>query len=154
MRQAEIVVAAVICGLGFALAGDSWLIGAGWGKAGPDAGFFPFSIGVLLSLTALLLMVQAVRSPDGWKLFLDREQLVRVAKVAVPTVAVVALIQIIGFYIATTMFLTGYMRWIGRHSWGPVLAVGLGTPLLAFAFFEIWFLTPMRKGPVEIWLGF
>lgn len=154
MRVAEIITAAVLCAIGFALTAESWSLGSGWGKAGPEAGFFPFWLGVLLSLTAITLFVQATLSRDRGKPFLEREQLVRVAKVAIPTVAAVALIQVIGLYFATALYLTGYMRWIGRHSWSLVLAVGLGTPLLTFALFEIWFLTPMRKGPIEIWLGF
>lgn len=154
MRMAEIITAAVICAIGFALAADSWWLGSGWGKAGPEAGFFPFCLGILIVLTATGLLVQALMSRDREKPFLEREQLIRVAKVAVPTVAAVALIQVIGLYIASALYLAGYMRWIGRHSWSLVLAVGLGTPLLTFALFEIWFLTPMRKGPIEIWLGF
>ena len=34
------------------------------------------------------------------------------------------------------------------------LAVGAAVPLALFFLFEIWFLVPLPKGPVELWLGY
>jgi hypothetical protein len=46
-----------------------------------------------------------------------------------------------------------YMRWIGRHRWGPVAGLSVGIAVAAFLVFEKWFLVPMPKGPLEAWLG-
>jgi hypothetical protein len=47
-----------------------------------------------------------------------------------------------------------YMRWIGRHSWLLTIVISLGIPVLAFVIFEVWFLVPMPKGPLEAYLGY
>jgi hypothetical protein len=46
------------------------------------------------------------------------------------------------------------MRWVGRHGWLAVILCAVGVPLLTFVVFEIWFLVPMPKGPLEAWLGY
>ncbi|MBM3358271.1 MAG: tripartite tricarboxylate transporter TctB family protein [Betaproteobacteria bacterium] len=154
MRAAEIITAVVILVVGIAMAVDSWTLGSGWGRAGPEAGFFPFWLGVLLSISASALIVQAALTRSVKGPFLSREQLVRVAKVGCPAVGALILIHWVGLYISTALYLAVYMKWVGRHSWRLVLAVSAGTPLLTFVVFEIWFTTQMPKGPLEVWLGY
>jgi hypothetical protein len=66
----------------------------------------------------------------------------------------VVLIQIAGFYVASTLYMALYMRWIGRHSWLAVALLSVGFPVATFLVFETWFLVPMPKGPLEAWLGY
>jgi hypothetical protein len=49
--------------------------------------------------------------------------------------------------------MAAYMRTIGRHRWATTVALSIGVPVLAFIVFERWFLVPMPKGPLELWLG-
>jgi len=154
MRTAEVITALVILVIGIAMAVDSWMLGSGWGRAGPEAGFFPFWLGVLLSISASALIVQAALTRSLKGPFLSHEQFVRVAKVGCPAVGALVLIHLVGLYISTALYLAVYMKWVGRHSWGLVLAVSVGTPLLTFVVFEIWFTTQMPKGPLEVWLGY
>jgi putative tricarboxylic transport membrane protein len=46
------------------------------------------------------------------------------------------------------------MRWIGRHAWTVVVGLSVAFPVATFLVFEIWFLVPMPKGPLEAWLGY
>jgi len=46
------------------------------------------------------------------------------------------------------------MRWVGRHSWITVIVLAVSVPVLTFMIFELWFLVPMPKGPLEDWLGY
>jgi hypothetical protein len=71
-----------------------------------------------------------------------------------PAAAFVVLTQVVGLYVAAALYMGGYMRWIGRHTWVAVALVGLGFPLVTFVVFEKWFLVPMPKGPLEAWLGY
>ncbi len=50
--------------------------------------------------------------------------------------------------------MASYMRWIGRHSWPSVVVVSVAVSAVTFYVFEIWFLVPMPKGPLETWLGY
>ena len=46
------------------------------------------------------------------------------------------------------------MIWQGKYGWLPTIAVAAGLPLVLFAVFELWFLVPLPKGPLERLLGY
>ncbi len=66
----------------------------------------------------------------------------------------VLLTHFVGLYVAAALYTGSYMRWVGRHSWMSVVAVSLAISVISFLIFELWFLVPMPKGPVESWLGY
>jgi len=66
----------------------------------------------------------------------------------------VVVTQFLGLYVASALFMAVYMRWIGRYRWSAVVAVSVLFPVVTFLVFEIWFLVPMPKGPIESWLGY
>ena len=152
MRTADLVTASFLMVLGGVVVFDAVGLGIGWGTDGPKSGFFPFSLGVLMIAACALIGVQAVSRADA-RPFVGRAQLGPVLKVLWPAVALVALTQWLGLYVAAAFYTGFYMRWIGRHSWLAVLAVAILFPLATFFVFEKWFLVPMPKGPLEAWLG-
>jgi putative tricarboxylic transport membrane protein len=153
MRVADLVTASVIMLLGGIVVYDAVRLGIGWGTDGPKSGFFPFWLGVLLLAICAGLLVQAALSAES-RPFTTRERLGPVLKVLWPAVAMVVLMQWIGLYVASALYVGFYMRWIGRHSWPAVVGLAVGVPLVAFIIFEKWFLVPMPKGPLEAWLGY
>jgi putative tricarboxylic transport membrane protein len=153
MRVADLVTASVIMLLGGIVVYDAVRLGIGWGTDGPKSGFFPFWLGVLLLAICAGLLVQAALSAKS-RPFTTRERLGPVLKVLWPAVAMVVLMQWIGLYVASALYIGFYMRWIGRHSWPAVVGLAVGVPLVAFIIFEKWFLVPMPKGPLETWLGY
>ena len=64
------------------------------------------------------------------------------------------LIRLLGIYVASAIFIGGFMVWKGRYGWIPTLSVSLGVPIALFLMFEVWFLVPLPKGPVENLLGY
>jgi hypothetical protein len=46
------------------------------------------------------------------------------------------------------------MRRFGHYSWPVTVVVSVVFAVSVFLIFEIWFLVPMPKGPVEAWLGY
>jgi hypothetical protein len=72
----------------------------------------------------------------------------------VPTVAYVVLVALIGIYVASAVYIATFMIWQGKYKWLPTLAVSIGVPVAVFLLFEMWFLIPLPKGPVEHLLGF
>ena len=71
-----------------------------------------------------------------------------------PTVVYVALIVLIGLYVASAIYIGTFMLWQGKYKWPATLAVSLGVPIATFLMFEIWFLVPLPKGPLEHLLGY
>jgi putative tricarboxylic transport membrane protein len=153
MRAADLATASILILLGAVVVLDSMRIGIGWGTDGPRSGFFPFWLGVILILASAAIAVQAWRRAID-KPFVTREQLSPVLKVLWPATAMVILITPLGLYVASAIYLAFYMRWVGRHGWLAVALCAIGVPLLTFVVFELWFLVPMPKGPLEAWLGY
>src|SRR5262249_19925984 len=153
MRTADLITAAVLI-IGAALViFDSLRLGIGWGSDGPSSGFFPFWLGVIMVAACLLVIVQAWRRSVD-RPFVERAQFRSVLTVLWPATAAVVLMQFVGLYVASALYMGFYMRWVGRHRWLAVVAIGVGVPIVTFFVFEKWFLVPMPKGPLETWLGY
>jgi putative tricarboxylic transport membrane protein len=153
MRAVDLATASVLILLGGVVVLDSMRIGIGWGTDGPRSGFFPFWLGGILILASLTIGLRAWRRSTA-EPFVTREQLGPVLKVLWPATAMVILIKPLGLYVAAALYMGFYMRWVGRHGWLAVALCAIGVPLLTFVVFEMWFLVPMPKGPLEAWLGY
>ena len=153
MRAADLTTAAILIAAGLLVLGDSLRLGVGWGTDGPKSGFFPFWLAVITIAACLGIAVQAWRRADR-RPFIPRGALRPVLTVLLPAIGFVVLVQLIGLYVATVVYMATYMRWIGRYAWPVVILVAIGFPLVTFLVFEIWFLVPMPKGPLETWLGY
>jgi putative tricarboxylic transport membrane protein len=153
MRAADLTTVLLLTGGALLVVWDSLRLGIGWGTDGPQSGFFPFWLAVLLIASCGVIAGQAWRRARD-KPFVTREQIRPVLTTLLPSVGFVALVQWIGLYVATALFLGFYMRWIGRYGWVPVILLGVLFPVLTFMVFEKWFLVPMPKGPLEAWLGY
>ena len=64
------------------------------------------------------------------------------------------LIGVIGIYVASAVYIGAFMRLQGKYRWPATLGVAVGVPAAIFALFELWFLVPLPKGPIERLLGF
>jgi hypothetical protein len=91
--------------------------------------------------------------PERGKTFVEVGQLKLVLAVLVPTAIYTALIGWIGIYVASILFLGFFMRWLGKYPWWKVLAVSVGNSAVFFLIFEVWFIIPLPKGPIEALLG-
>ena len=154
MRTADLATAAVLLVLGLVVVGDAIRLGYGWGTDGPQSGFFPFWMALLMVVACAFILMQAARRSAGPPPFVTRAQLRPVLAVLGPATAMVLLTQFIGLYVASGLYLAFYMRWAGRHSWPAVIALSVGIPIVTFMIFEQWFLVPMPKGPLEQWWGY
>jgi putative tricarboxylic transport membrane protein len=153
MRAADLTTALVLFGLAGIVVVDALRLGIGWSTDGPQSGFFPFWLGAAAMAACVAIAAQAARRRYSGT-FLTRAQASPVLKVLVPAGALVVATQFIGLYVAGAFYLGLYMRWIGRHAWWLVLLLSLGIPVAMFMIFELWFLVPMPKGPLEDWLGY
>ena len=153
MRAADLTTAAVLIAGGLLVMWDSLRIGIGWGTDGPKSGFFPFWLGLIMVGACLAIAAKAYRRAHRTP-FVRRGAIAPVLKVLLPATAFVLSIHWIGLYVATTVYMGVYMRWIGRHSWVSVVVVSVTVAAVTFYVFEIWFLVPMPKGPLETHLGY
>ena len=154
-KAVEIVVAALIFAAGVVVVYDSHRIGAGWASDGPEAGYFPFYIGLLICVASGWILVQTMLARHSSPVvFVSLRKLRLVLAVLLPAVGFVAAVYFIGLYVSAALFIAAFMRWQGRFSATRILPVSLVVPILLFFMFEIWFLVPLPKGPVEALFGY
>jgi putative tricarboxylic transport membrane protein len=121
---------------------------------GPGPGYFPFWVALVLGVSSLINLVAAVCAPGPSGVFVSLRPFGRVLAVLIPSFAFVALIEYVGIYVASAIFILAFMLVIGRENFFRALAVAVLVPLALFMMFERWFLVPLPKGPLEAWLGF
>ena len=114
MRTADFITALALMLLGGVVIFDAARIGIGWGTDGPKSGFFPFWLAVIMLAACVLILVQSI-SRGSPAPFVTRKQLGPVLKVLWPAAAAVALMQFVGLYVASALYMAFYMRWVGRH---------------------------------------
>ncbi len=156
-RTMNIVVAVALMAVATVVMISSYRLGAGWAKdVGPDSGYFPFYIAVIMFVASGVTLIQNLlsRRPEGRAGFITRAQLKMVLQVVAPMLVFVVLSIYIGIYISTFLFLGFFMIWHGRYPIRKTLPVAILVPVVLFIVFEIWFLVPLPKGPFEAWLGY
>jgi hypothetical protein len=156
-RTMDIVFALLFLGASAVVIADSTRLGFRWiDNQGSASGYFPFYIAVIMAIASIVNLVSAVlgRTAGGDDTFVGRSALGRVLAVFVPAIVYVALVQYLGIYVASAIFIFFFMITIGREPFVRSLAVGIAVPLALFFMFEVWFLVPLPKGPVELWLGY
>jgi putative tricarboxylic transport membrane protein len=154
-RTMELVVAGALMALAAVIMWDSWRIGARWGDDGPGAGYFPFRVGVILFAVSAATFFTKLRDASAAGVpFVERAQLSLVLQVFVPTLVFVALIPFLGIYVAGAIFIAYFMIRLGSYGAHVAAPVALGVPAALFVLFEVWFLVPLPKGPLEAAFGY
>ena len=153
-KGAEMAVALGFLALGLIVIYDSMRLGMRWVAEGPQPGYFPFYLGLIICVSALITFALALRMPaEKNRSFVDVHQLKLVLSVLVPSIVYVALVGWLGLYVSAILFVALFMRWLGKYPWWKVALVSVGNSVVFFLIFERWFLVPLPKGPVEAWLG-
>ena len=153
-RSADIVVYLMLLGLAALFGFDNWRTGMSWEADGPQAGYFPFYLSVILAAACLWGVAKEflVREQASGT-FVTREQLRRVLQVFVPTLLFCLFTQWLGLYVASFLLIAGFMVYVGRIAvWKSLLTAFLFS-LIMFVTFEIAFDVLMPKGPLEALFG-
>jgi hypothetical protein len=154
-RSVDIAVSLMLLGVACLLGWDSWRIGMSWADDGPQAGYFPFYLSVLMGAASVYGLVRALlaRAAESGA-FVLRDQFGRVMQVFVPTLLFCVGTQFLGLYVASFLLIAGFMWWIGNiRIWVSLLTSFLFTAAM-FLTFEIAFDVIMPKGPLEAFFGY
>lgn len=159
--HAELGTAATTAALGVVAVIGAGELGRGWGDSGPEAGYFPFYVGLVLIAASLWNLWQAysrhrtahaeITEPD--EPFLKREHLGRLGTFIAAMAAFVVGTVTLGVYVAGTAYIAwsawrqgGYRLWVA-------LAIGIAFSVVQFVIFETIFKIPLLKGPLEALFG-
>ena len=153
-RTAEIVVSLLLLALAVTLGIDNYRTGISWDSTGPQAGYFPFYLSVILGGASLyglaaILLARGAASES----FVTRAQLRRVLLVFVPTLLFCFGVQYLGIYVASFLLIAGFMRGVGKIAWWKSLGTAIVFTVVMFVTFDVAFDVIMPKGPLEAALG-
>ena len=147
----EAAVALLILVMGVVVVFSSRKLGSGWTSDGPGAGYFPFYIGIILCVSALGAAYQALFGKKrNAEIFVDGEQLRRVLMVLLPALVFVLAVQFIGIYIASAIYIAGFMIVLGKFHKAKSVATAVIISVLLFLLFEVWFKVPLAKGSLDL----
>jgi len=155
MRPMEIATLAMVLAFALLMAWDNWKTGARWESTGPEAGYFPFYVSLILAgACAWGLGREAMRiGRRDWP-FVRRAQFKRVLQVFLPTLAYVPVTQWLGLYVASFALIAGFMYFVGHiKAWKSVLTAYTFS-MVMFLVFEVAFDVIMPKGPLERYFGY
>jgi putative tricarboxylic transport membrane protein len=151
----DAAVAAIAFLIGVAVMIDTYHLGAGWAQGSPQSGYFPFRIGAIICIVSAVILLQSLFSKSrDTEPFVQWEQFKPVLLVLLPTLAYVLAIQLIGIYVASALFIAAFMRLMGRQSWLKIMLISIGVSAVLFWLFELQFLVPLPKGPLEALFGY
>ncbi len=149
MRRANLIIALGLLLISVLVIVDSVRLGFRWGMSGPESGFYPFWLGVVLLVCTTLVLKKVAtdfvkKAPDkrlappgAWKSILW---------VVAPAVGMVVLTELVGIHVAAALYLAFYMRAVGKTAWVTTVAIAILVPLSLYVAFDKIFLVPLPQG--------
>jgi len=153
-RLMELIVAGLFMAVATLVMYDNWRIGARWAEDGPQSGYFPFRIGAIMFIASAVTFGVNLLGRTPTSNFVERSQVKQVLQVLVPTIVFVVAIGFLGIYVSSVLFIAFFMWWLGKYPIYKILPIALVIPIALFFMFEVWFLVPLPKGPLEEFLGY
>lgn len=154
-RTVGAVTAIVFFLVGVVMIVDNYKIGAGWAPEGPEAGYFPLRIGVIICVAAAVVLFRTVFAKgSGDRVFVTFGRLRHVMAVLLPTIAYVLAVKFVGIYVASAVFIAAFMRVMDRFGWLKTIVISVGVSVALFWLFELQFKVPLPKGPLEARFGY
>lgn len=155
-RTMDIVVALLFLVASAIVIADSLRLGIAWRpNEGPAPGYFPFYIACVMALATIVNLMRALPPTDaGAETMVSVPGLQRMAAIFVPAVLFVFATIYIGIYVSSAIYIAAFMIVVGKFEWWKALAVALGIAIVNFLMFEVWFLVPLPKGPLETYFNY
>jgi len=105
------------------------------GGLGP--GFYPFWSAALIAGAALVVIYRsALTANTAEGVFAKREAWTAPLKIALPMIVAVGVIEWIGFYFVTSLYMGFFARFIGKYRWIWVVVIAIAFPALIYLGFE------------------
>ncbi len=151
----DAITAVVVFVIGVVMMVDNYRIGVSWAADGPESGYFPFHIGLILCIASVAVLIKSLFGKQrNLTVFVSWARFRLVLMVLVPTALYVLAIQFAGIYVASALFIAAFMRVLGKIAWLKTVLISVGVNLLLFWMFEVQFMVPLPKGPFEALFGY
>lgn len=134
---------------------DNYRIGVTWAADGPESGYFPYHVGLIICIASVAVLIKSLFGKHrNTEIFVTWDRFRLVLMVLIPTAIYVLVIQLVGIYVASALFIAAFMRVLGKISWLKTTLISIGVTVLLFWMFEVQFMVPLPKGPLEASFGY
>jgi Tripartite tricarboxylate transporter TctB family len=146
----DAVVAVILLAIGALVIYESNRLGSGWSSDGPGSGYFPFYIGLIMCISSVGILYQALVSKNrDTGTFATVQQTKQVASVLIPAAVYVLCTTFLGLYVASALYIALFMIILGKYSVIKSVLIGVGVCVYFFLMFEVWFKVPLYKGTLN-----
>ena len=149
-RALEALTAAITGAFGLAIVVQSLENGIGWSAAGVDSGTFPFMTGLIVVVGSLYNLVR------GWlrgrEIVVTRVEFKRSVALFLPAAVYVALIPLLGMYVASALYLLVTLRWQNEMSLARAVLIAVVAAVGLYVVFEWSFQVSLPHGLLGAWL--
>jgi hypothetical protein len=155
-RGLAIITALLALAFGAAIVLGALEYSVGWDERGPEPGYFPFWMGLVVIAGAVGALLEAVFSRSRTaEAAITLDQARRMVAFLLPILGflILAVALKLGLYAGMIAYLFTVMLWQGGYRLPSTAAVSFGTAVFFFLMFEHWLKVPLMKGPLEAWLG-
>ena len=148
VRAMDIITAVLFLAFGLTVMIGSLKLGSSWGADGPEAGYFPFYISLIIMLSSTVTLYQAaiVNKKKKTESFVEKEPFKQVMAVLLPAAVFVLGVQLIGIYVSSALYIAIFMVWLGKYPIWKAVAVSIGVSVALYLMFEFWFQVPLPHG--------
>ena len=148
VRAMDIITAILFMIVGLVVMVGSIKLGANWSSDGPEAGYFPFYISLIILVSSAVTLYQAaiVNKKKKTESFVDKESFNQVMAVLLPAILFVVGVQFIGIYVSSVFYIAIFMVWLGKYRIWKAIAVSVGVSVALYFLFEFWFQVPLPHG--------
>ena len=150
-RALEAATALLTGAFGATVAVSSLDNGIGWSQAGVESGTFPFITGLIILLASLFNLARGWLGASGTAI--TRADLRRSAALFLPAALYVAVIPLLGIYLASLAYLFGTLRVQRKLGTVRSLAIAVVTALFLYVVFERAFQVSLPHGALGAVLG-
>ena len=119
----------------------------------PGGGAFPFWLSAAMLICCIAIMVRWIRRSSPLSVstqpFLEKPALRLFLITTVSLATMIGLFHVVGAYFSVPLFITFFMKVLGKHRWRTTGTLAIVTPIAMFFFFEAALHITLPKGYTE-----
>lgn len=143
-RALEALTAIITGAFGIAVMVSSLDNGIGWSSAGIESGTFPFMTGLIVAIGSLYNLVRGWLRGRG--IVVGRAEFGRAAALFLPAAIFVAVIPLVGLYVAAAGYLLATLRLQSELAWWRSAVVAVVSAVALYVVFEWSFQVALPHG--------
>ena len=148
LRVVDIIFAIICIAFSIFLMIGSVRLGAKWTPEGPESGYFPFYIFLMMLIASSVTLYEAIviNKKKPGEDFVEKHAFQQILCILFPAIAFLIGVSLIGIYVSSTVYIAIFMIWIGKYSYWKATLVGLSVGVILYLMFEVWFQVPLPHG--------